>query len=114
MAQDNDRTMNYGLVKKGLWRAILLYVYAFLGGCIFYVIERKPESSREIYTRLTEQLHQNFTAKFNISVNQSDFELFMKEAFFVVKTGKRIDWTLVSGLSFTMMSLTTIGGFSNF
>lgn len=41
------------LVKKSILRTSLLYVYAFLGGCLFYLIERKPENNREVYLRLS-------------------------------------------------------------
>ena len=101
--------MCHGLVKKSLWRATLLYAYAFVGGCIFYIIERKPESSQERYTRLAQQLQQNFTTKFNVSVNESDFKIFMQKAFEVVTAGNKADWNIFSGLGFAMTSLTTIG-----
>lgn len=101
--------MCHGLVKKSLWRAILLYAYAFVGGCIFYIIERKPESSRERYSRLAHELQQNFTTKFNVSINESDFKKFMQKAFDVVTAGNKEDWNIFSGLTFAMTSLTTIG-----
>lgn len=101
--------MCHDLVKKGLWRALLLYAYAFLGGCIFYVIERKPESSRQSYSRLTRQLQENFTTKYNISINESDFNVFMQKAFTIVTEGNKLDWDIFIGMGFAITSLTTIG-----
>ena len=97
------------LVKKSLWRLILSYIYAFLGGCVFYFIERKPETNKEAYSRLSRELHQDFTNQFNISINESDFTRFMQRAFEAVTIGNKADWSIISGLSFTMTSLTTIG-----
>lgn len=94
---------------KSFFRLIFSYVYAFVGGCIFYVIERKPETNKEIYSRLSRKLHRDFTNQFNISINESDFKCFMQEAFEVVSVGNKMDWSILSGLSFTMTSLTTIG-----
>lgn len=87
----------------------MLYAYAFIGGCIFYIIERKPETSRQLYFRLSKELQQNFTTKFNISINESDFKVFMQKAFNIVTAGNKTDWSIFTGLSFTMASLTTIG-----
>ena len=101
--------MCHELVKKSLWRATLYYAYAFIGGCIFYVIERKPETSRQLYSRLSKELQQNFTTKFNISINESDFKVFMQKAFDIETAGNKADWSILSALSFTMTSLTTIG-----
>ena len=101
--------MCHDLVKKSLWRAVLLYAYAFIGAYIFYIIERKPESGRQRYLRLAEQLQHNFTTQFNITINQSDFKVFMEKAFDVVTVGKKRDWTILSAFSFTMTSLTTVG-----
>lgn len=101
--------MCHPLVKKGLWRAALLYIYGFIGGCLFVVIERKPESNRQLYSRLSGQLRRNFTTQFNISINESDFKLFMDQAFDVVTTGNKPDWSIFYGLSFAMTSLTTVG-----
>ena len=101
--------MSYELVKKGLWRATLLYAYAFIGGCILYIIERKPESNRGLYSRLAQQLQQNYSKKFNISINESDFKVFIQKAFDIVTVGNKADWSILSALSFTMTSLTTIG-----
>ena len=101
--------MCHKLAKKCVWRATLLYVYGLIGGCILYIIEREPESSRQLYSRLSKQLQQNFTAQFNISINESDFNLFMKKAFDVVTVGNKPDWNIITGLSFAMTSLTTVG-----
>ena len=97
------------LLLKSLFRLVFSYVYAFVGGCIFYVIERKPESNKEIYLRLSRELHQDFTSQFNVSINESDFQYFMQKAFEAVSVGNKLDWSILSGLSFTMTSLTTIG-----
>lgn len=97
------------LVKRSLHRTILLYVYAFIGGCMFYVIEYKPERSRIAYTRLRHELQRNFTKRFNISVNERDFERFMQTAFEIVRNGNKADWGILTGTSFAMTSLTTIG-----
>ena len=101
--------MCHPLVKKSLWRAALLYIYGFIGGCVFVVIERKSESNRQLYSRLTRQLRRNFTTQFNISVNESDFKLFMEQAFDVVTIGNKPDWSIFYGLGFAMTSLTTVG-----
>ena len=74
-----------------------------------YVIERKPETNAEISSRLSLKLHRDFTEQFNISINESDFKCFMQKAFEVVTVGNKMDWSILSGLSFTMTSLTTIG-----
>ena len=97
------------LLMKSLFRLIFSYVYAFVGGCIFYVIERKPETNKEIFSRLSHKLHQEFTKQYNVSINESDFQCFMQKAFEIVKVGNKLDWSILSGLSFTMTSLTTIG-----
>lgn len=97
------------LVKKSILRTSLLYVYAFLGGCLLYLIERKPENNREVYLRLTQELQRDFIIQFNISINESDFKRFMQRAFEVVSIGNKADWSILNGLSFTMTSLTTIG-----
>ena len=101
--------MCHPLVKKSLWRAALLYIYGFIGGCVFVVIERKPESNRQLYSRLAGQLRRNFTTQFNISINESDFKLFMDQAFDVVTIGNKPDWSILYGLGFAMTSLTTVG-----
>ena len=97
------------LLQKSLWRAFLLYVYAVVGGCIFYFLERKPEKNREVYFRLSRELQENFTAQFNISVNESDFKRFMQKSFEVVRVGNKADWSILSGLSFSMTTLATVG-----
>lgn len=97
------------LLMKSFFRLIFSYVYAFVGGCIFYVIERKPETNKEVYSRLSRKLHRDFTNQFNSSINESDFKCFMQKAFEVVSVGNKMDWSILSGLSFTMTSLTTIG-----
>lgn len=76
---------------------------------MFYVIEYKPERSRIAYTRLRHELQRNFTKRFNISVNESDFERFMQTAFEIVRNGNKADWGILTGTSFAMTSLTTIG-----
>ena len=101
--------MCHDLVKKSLWRAGLLYAYAFIGAWIFYMIERKPESGSQRYSRLAEQLQHNFTTQFNITINQSDFRVFMEKAFNVITAEKKRDWTILSAFSFTITSLTTVG-----
>ena len=73
------------------------------------VIERKPESNRQLYSRLAGQLRRNFTTQFNISINESDFKLFINQAFDVVTIGNKPDWSIFYGLSFAMTSLTTVG-----
>ena len=97
------------LVKKSLLRATFLYTYVFIGGCIFYIIEKKPENNKDASSRLSRELQRNFTNKFNISVNDSEFERFMQRAFEIVRLGKKADWGILTGTSFTMTSLTTIG-----
>ncbi|XP_078377577.1 two pore potassium channel protein sup-9-like [Oculina patagonica] len=97
------------LLWKSLYRLVFSYVYAFVGGCMFYVIERKPETNNEIFLRLSRRLHEDFTNKYNVSINESDFQCFMQKAFEVVSVGKKMDWSILAGLSFTMTSLTTIG-----
>ena len=97
------------LLLKSAFRLVFSYIYAFVGGCIFYAIERKPETNKEIYARLSRQLRQDFTNQFNIAINESDFQCFMQKAFELVKIGNKLDWGILSGLSFTMTSLTTIG-----
>jgi len=101
------------LLIKSFVRLIFSYAYAFVGGCILYAIERKPETNEEISSRLSQKLHRDFTVKFNISINESDFECFMQRAFDVVAVGKKMDWSILSGLSFAMTSLTTIGKWFN-
>jgi len=97
------------LLQKSLWRASLLYIYAVLGGCIFYFLERKPEKNKEVYFRLSRELQQNLTAQFNISINEEDFQRFMQKAFEVVRVGNKADWSILSGLSFSMTTLATVG-----
>jgi hypothetical protein len=97
------------LLQKSLWRASLLYIYAVLGGCMFYFLERKPEKNKEVYFRLSRELQQNFTAQFNISINEEDFQRFMQKAFEVVRVGNKADWSILSGLSFSMTTLATVG-----
>lgn len=76
---------------------------------MFYVIERKPETNKEIYSRLARKLHEDFTNQYHVSINESDFQCFMQKAFEAVKVGNKLDWGILAGLSFTMTSLTTIG-----
>ena len=97
------------LAKKSIQRASLLYVYTFLGGCLFYLIERKPEKNRDAYWRLSQELRHDFRVQFNISMNESDFKRFMERAFEAVTVGNKADWSILSGHFFTMTSLTTIG-----
>ena len=100
------------LLIKSFVRLIFSYVYAFVGGCIFYAIERKPETNQEISSRLSRKLHRDFSVQFNISINESDFKCFMQKAFEVVTVGNKMDWSILTGLSLTMTSLTTIGKWS--
>ncbi|XP_078377569.1 potassium channel subfamily K member 15-like isoform X2 [Oculina patagonica] len=97
------------LVKKSILRATLLYTYAFLGGCIFYLIERKPEKNKDVYSRLSQELQREIVIQYNISINQSDFKRFMQRAFDAVTIGNKADWSILNGLTFTITSLTTIG-----
>ena len=76
---------------------------------MFYFLERKPEKNKEVYFRLSRELQENFTAQFNISVNESDFKHFMQKAFEVVRAGNKADWSILSGLSFLVTSLATVG-----
>lgn len=101
------------LVKKSILRATLLYTYAFLGGCIFYLIERKPEKNKEVYSRLSQELQREFVIQYNISINQSDFKRFMQRAFEAVTVGNKADWSILNGLTFTITSLSTIGKWLN-
>ncbi len=101
------------LVKKSILRATLLYTYAFLGGCIFYLIERKPEKNKEVYSRLSQELQREIVIQYNISINQSDFKRFMQRAFDAVTIGNKADWSILNGLTFTITSLTTIGKWLN-
>ena len=105
----SEQQMCHELVKKSLWRTTLLYAYSFIGGFIFCVIERRPESSKQLYSRLAQQLHQNFTTQLNISINKSDFNFFMQKAFDIVTVGNKADWDILSAVGFTMSSLTTVG-----
>lgn len=97
------------LVKKSLWRVTLLYVYAFLGGCLFYYIEGKPEKNLDQSSRLWKELHRGFANKYNISINESDFQRFVQKAFDAVHVGTRPDWGIFTGMTFTITTLTTIG-----
>ena len=97
------------LVKKSIQRASLLYVYTFLGGCVFYLIERKPESNRDASWRLSQELRHDFKIQFNISINESDFKRFMQRAFEAVSVGNKAEWSILNGHIFTITSLTTIG-----
>jgi len=97
------------LVKKSIQRASLLYVYTFLGGCLFYLIERKPEKNRDAYWRLSQELRHDFRVQFNISMNESDFKRFMERAFEAVSVRNKADWSILNGHFFTITSLTTIG-----
>jgi len=108
-ASKKQRNKMKKLLQKSLWRAFLLYIYAVLGGCMFYLLERKPEKNREVYFRLSRELQENFTAQFNISINESDFKRFMQKAFEVVRVGSKADWSILSGLSFSMTTLATVG-----
>ena len=101
------------LVKKSILRATLLYIYAFLGGCVFYLIERKPENNRAVYDRLSQELQWDFAVQYNISINQSDFKRFMQRAFEAVTVRHKADWSILNGLTFTVTSLTTIGEWLN-
>jgi len=101
------------LLQKSLWRAFLLYIYAVLGACMFYYLERKPEKNKEVYFRLSRELQQNFTAQYNTSINESDFKRFMQKAFEVVRVGNKPDWSILSGLSFSMTTLATVGKWYN-
>ena len=76
---------------------------------MFYHIERKPEQNKEISSRLFRELQENFTRQFNISVNESNFQRFMQEAFEVVRIGNKPDWSILTGLSFSMTTLSTVG-----
>ena len=97
------------LVKKSIQRTSLLFVYTFLGGCLFYLIERKPENNRDAFRRLSQELRDDFIIQFNISINESDFKRFMQRAFEVVSVRNKTEWSILNGLFFTMTSLTTIG-----
>ena len=101
------------LVKKSILRATLLYIYAFLGGCVFYLIERKPENNKKVYDRLSQELQRDFAVQYNISINQSDFKRFMQRAFEAVTVRNKADWSILNGLTFTVTSLTTIGKWLN-
>ncbi|XP_020603095.1 potassium channel subfamily K member 15-like [Orbicella faveolata] len=76
---------------------------------MFYYLERKPEKNKEVYFRLSRELQQNFTAQYNTSINESDFKRFMQKAFEVVRVGNKPDWSILSGLSFSMTTLATVG-----
>ena len=76
---------------------------------MFYHIERKPELNKEVSSRLSQELHHNFTSQFNISINESDFHRFMQKAFEVVRIGNKADWSILVGLSFSMTTLSTVG-----
>ena len=69
---------------KSLFRAWLLFVYALFGGGLFYWIEKKPEDNKDVNLRLSRELQTNFTNKFNVSINESDFKSFIYRAFEVV------------------------------
>ena len=97
------------LLKKSLWRGILLYVYVFLGGCLFYYIERKPERNQELSSRLLRELQREFAVKYNISINESHFRRFAQKAFDAVHVGTKPDWGIFTGMTFTITTLTTIG-----
>lgn len=97
------------LLKKSLWRGILLYVYVFLGGCLFYYIERKPERNQELSSRLLRELQRGFAVKYNISINESYFRRFAQKAFDAVHVGTKPDWGIFTGMTFTITTLTTIG-----
>ena len=76
---------------------------------MFYFLERKPEKNVEVYFRLSRELQENFTVQFNISINESNFKSLMQRSFEVVRIRNKADWSILSGLSFSMTSLATIG-----
>ena len=76
---------------------------------MFYLIERTPEKNKDIFARLSLELRQNVTTQFNISINESDFQRFMQRTFEVVRVGNKPDWTILTGLSFSMTTLATVG-----
>ena len=76
---------------------------------MFYLIERTPEKNKDIFSRLSLELQQNFTTRFNISINESDFQRFMQRTFEVVRVGNKPGWTILTGLSFSMTTLATVG-----
>ena len=76
---------------------------------MFYLLERKPEKNKEVYFRLSRELQENFTAEFNISINESDFKRFMQKGFEVVRVGNKADWSILTGLSFAITTLATVG-----
>ena len=76
---------------------------------MFYFLERKPEKNKEVYFRLSRELQQNFSTQLNISINEDDFKRFMQKAFEVIRVGNEADWSILSGLSFLVTSLATVG-----
>ena len=76
---------------------------------MFYFLERRPEKNKEVYFGLSRELQQNLSTQLNISINERDFKRFMQKAFEVVRVGNKADWSILSGLSFSMTSLATVG-----
>ena len=76
---------------------------------MFCFLERRPNKNKEVYFRLSGELQQNFSTQLNISINEDDFKRFMQKAFEVIRVGNKADWSILSGLSFLVTSLATVG-----
>ena len=76
---------------------------------MFCFLERRPKKNKEVYFRLSRELQQNFSTQLNISINEDDFKRFMQKAFEVIRVGNKADWSILSGLSFLVTSLATVG-----
>ena len=76
---------------------------------MFYFLERRSEKIKEVYFRLSRELQQNFSTELNISINERGFKRFMQKTFEVVRVGNKADWSILSGSSFSMTTLATVG-----
>ena len=81
----------------------------FLEAACSTTLKRSRSKTKKFFSRLSQELRYNFTSQFNISINESDFQRFMKEAFEVVRIGNKADWSILVGLSFSMTTLSTVG-----
>lgn len=97
------------LLGKTLIRVTLFYAYGLFVAWIFTLIERTEESAHDRMKQKLRELRTEIDLKYNITMTDNDFDIFVQRAAAAVATDAELDWTFLNSCGFAFAAITTIG-----